>query len=258
VSVVDRILASPKYRGVHRALVERLFAEVAERPPREAEEQVRRELHRLYGAFQTGKPRYRRWLRALAGAGDPMAELRRLVRNHASTREREPQLEGFYEAVFGAVGPVSRVVDLGCGLNPLTRAWAPVDPGVTWFGCDVDADQLAFVEAAARAVGHPVEVAPTDLVAPTSLPSGDVAFLFKVIPCLHPSSWEPGADLVERLDVGAVVVSLPGATLGGRKRGMAAANQQRFEQLAARRGWVLRQLEVPVDELVWVVDRSAA
>lgn len=256
--LVAGILGSGKYRGLHEDLVRRVVdASLSSASGRkEADKRARKELHRVYGSFQTTKPRYSRWLREIEQAEDPLEALRPILRTHSSTKEREPFLEPFYAAVFEAVGPCEYVLDIGCGLNPLTMAWAP--PGLSWWGCDVDAEQMAFVRDVARLLGHPVLTETVDLLSAPTLPSGDVAFLFKVVPCLDPVSWEPGADLIDALQVDQVVVSLPGATLGGRKRGMGEANANRFEHLAERRGWTMSRIDAGVDEVVWVIRERAA
>jgi hypothetical protein len=65
----DDILSSPKYRDLAPRFVERVVRtalEQARGDRDDATHRARRELHRAWGAWQSGRPRYDRLLRELA------------------------------------------------------------------------------------------------------------------------------------------------------------------------------------------------
>ena len=48
------------------------------------------------------------------------------MRGHASTQERLPILEEFFQTTLASIAPVESVLDLACGLNPLALPWMPL------------------------------------------------------------------------------------------------------------------------------------
>ncbi|MBR9676522.1 hypothetical protein GOV04_00080 [Candidatus Woesearchaeota archaeon] len=50
-----------------------------------------------------------------------------LLKTHKSTLERIPNLNKFYEIIFSVTKDPKTILDLGCGLNPLTYQWMFLD-----------------------------------------------------------------------------------------------------------------------------------
>jgi 16S rRNA (guanine(1405)-N(7))-methyltransferase len=94
-----------------------------------------------------------------------------------------------------------------------------------------------FVRDALVALGASCEAFVVDLVRPPLLPPADVALLLKTLPCLEAQQGERAFDLVAALPAPLVAVSFPAHSLGGRRRTLGEHHAQRFERLAARRGW---------------------
>jgi 16S rRNA (guanine(1405)-N(7))-methyltransferase len=241
--LVARVTASRKYRHVDPELVRRLAAEEAGKPG-DREKTVRSRLHQAVCAYRVGEPRYDRWLAALRSGGDVRAVCREAMRFHASTRERLPILERFYAATVPA-GAAS-VVDVGCGLNPLAAPWMGLAPGARYHAYDVDAELVAFLDAALPLLGldgraelldagaHPERIAP----------GADVALVLKLLPLLD----DGGDRLLGALEAGTLVVSFPTRTIGGARKGFARSYEARFgERLGGRK------VELP-GELAFVVE----
>ncbi|HEV8632939.1 MAG TPA: 16S rRNA methyltransferase [Chloroflexota bacterium] len=253
--LVAAVLASRKYRGVHRRLVERLAADELRKPTAAAEKvgAVRGRLHQAVCAYQVGEPRYDRWLAALRRAEGDSERLKaaclEAMRGHASTRERLPFLERFYREVMPAAART--VVDVGCGLNPLAIPWMGLPAGARYRAYDVVGELVAFLNAAFPLLGVDGRAEPCDVAHdPSCLERGaDVALLLKLLPCLE--QVEPGAGerLLGAVDARRVVVSFPTRSLGGARKGMGKTYQARFGD---RLGGC--PIELP-GELVFVVER---
>ncbi|MCA9969864.1 MAG: hypothetical protein KC425_06595, partial [Anaerolineales bacterium] len=141
--LVTAVLASSKYRDLAPELVRRIGARelAARRSFKEAVKATKNKLHQVGGAyFETRIDYGRAAARLRQAAGDEAAwraACRELMRLHASTRERLPILDGFYGALLADVPPARSVLDIACGLNPLTWPWLPAAPGAVYQACDI-------------------------------------------------------------------------------------------------------------------------
>lgn len=259
--VVEAVLGSSKYRAVSVGLVREIGrVELAKgRGWKEAVKAVKNKLHQVAGAYGEGdgsRP-YDRWLgelRAARESGDG-EELRRVCRrimgSHASTRERLPILDEFYERIFEGLPPVRSVVDVACGLNPLAIPWMPLAGDASYFAYDIYGDMMGFLNESIPLMGGAGYGEVRDVVAEPPGEEVDLALVLKSIPCLEQIDKGAGKRLLDGLKARYVVVSFPVASLGGRDKGMAANYEARFWELAKGRGWDVRKLEFRT-ELVFV------
>ena len=261
--IVERVLRSPRYRDVDRALVARLVREEAPKARNEDEhvKRVKRRLHQAVGAYRGAsdadrilQPIREQW------AGDLRDETfraacRAALAGHASTSERVPHLEGFFAPIWKlAGGSPRRLVDMGCGLGPLSLPWMGLPPGAAYHAVDVDRRSLAVVEGFLALVGQPGGVHERDLVADWRVPApAEVALLLKLVPLLDRQDPSAAARLIADLDVRHAVVSFPARSLGARRSGFEATYRRRLEELSGDAGArVVGEASVP-NELVFVL-----
>src|SRR6188508_2838709 len=145
--IVERVLSSRRYRGVDAALVERLAAEELPRSrgADDAVKRVKRRLHQAIGAFG-GSTTSRNDIAEVwhGDMADPKfrAACLSAMRAHASTRERIANLDRFYAAIWDGTGVPGSILDLGCGLAPLSLPWMGLDRGARYVAVDVDRGAL--------------------------------------------------------------------------------------------------------------------
>jgi 16S rRNA (guanine(1405)-N(7))-methyltransferase len=178
----------------------------------------------------------------------------RLMRLHASTRERLCILDQFYATILADLAPIRSVLDVACGLNPLAIPWMPLTGEAEYFACDIYADLVGFLNeflafTRLRGGAQVVDVTrncPTERV--------QVAFLLKSLPCLEQIDPTVGARLLERLNAEHILVSFPVHSLGGRQKGMAAHYEVRFQELVSHRAWTVTRFQFAT-ELVFRVSK---
>lgn len=258
--VVDRVLRSSRYRDVDRALLDRLASEemARSRSIDEATKRVKRRLHQAVGAFRAAGPR------------DPLAEVRArwngdlerpefrtacaaALAAHASTRERVPHLDAFYAGIWAHTGMPRRILDLGCGLAPLSLAWMGVGDAA-YLAVDADLRPLTTVRDFLALVGQPNEVRTVDLVADVPTDEVDVALMLKLVTTLDRQDAEAANRLLQGVRARHVVVSLPARSLGGRGKAMRDVYRDRLERLAAQSGRLSAVADASVpNELVLVM-----
>ena len=248
--VVEQVRRSSRYRDVDVGLIQRIAADEVPRSTStgDAVKRVKRRLHQAVGAF-----RGRRSPRSLGVAGP--AELEDAMRAHASTRERLPFLACFYRDIWAVTGVPRRLMDLGCGLNPLALPWMDLDSAATYLASDVDERPLAVVRAALDRAGQPSVVETRDLV--TRPPGGqaDVALLLKLVTTLDRQDPEAAERLLRSLRAQHAVVSFATRSLGGRGDRRDRAYRVRLERLVEDIGRVRHLTEASVPgELVFILD----
>jgi 16S rRNA (guanine(1405)-N(7))-methyltransferase len=256
--IVERVLRSSRYRDVDRSLLTRLADEELPRSRNadDAVKRVKRRLHQAVGAFR-GAVRASALDTAWSGSltdGAFRAACADVLRTHASTRERVPHLGGFYRGIWSLTGLPSRVLDLGCGLNPLALPWMGLSPQAVYVASDADRRPLARVASFLDLVGQPHGVEARDLVASPPPQQADVALLLKLLTTLDRQDPDASTRLVRSLRVRHAVISLPRGSLGGRGKGMERTYRQRVDRLVADAGRVAAVSEASVpNELVFVL-----
>ena len=228
---------------------------------------TKRKLHQVGAAYWVGSDRdaadYQRWLHALrtsAERDDPACRqevCREAMAVHASTRERLPTLDTFYDVLLAEVGPVQSVLDVACGLNPLAIPWMPLAPEVTYYACDIYGDLVDFLGEAIPLLGVAAEVELRDVAHDLPTRAVDLALVLKTIPCLEQIDKDAGARLLSALNAQHLVVSFPIQSLGGRDKGMLEHYDAHFAELAEGRPWRVQRFTFD-SELAFLVTTPGA
>ena len=244
--LVDSVLSSAKYRQIAPDLVRRIGEqELAKRATfKSATKATKNKLHQITGAYWQTKPAYGDWLEQLRSTShDPVrlrATCRTLMAQHSSTRERLPLLGRFYSVLFAGLPRIYSILDLACGLNPLTIPWMGLDGDIHYTACDVGIDQVAFLAQALPLFGVTGSSYVCDLSQGIPTKSVDVAFLFKTIPCLEQIDKQIGARLLHTLQVQVLFISFPAQSLGGRNKNMINTYTARFTELIDASLWEVK------------------
>ncbi len=256
--LVAAIQSSSRYRAIDPRLIERVGREVLTHQSalKAAIKATKAKLHQMIGAYADRQPPYAQWLAALREASDDArrkAVCLRAMAQHASTRERLPALSQLYPACFGDQPP-RRVLDLGCGLNPLAVPWMDLPPTAWYAAFDIDTDLHRFLNEALPLLGVIGLADFCDLALGPPPVAADVALALKIIPLLEQQRRGAGADLLRALRAPRLIISFPTRSLGGRNVGMATTYRGYMDTLAASEGWTPRAMELP-NELVFLIDR---
>jgi 16S rRNA (guanine(1405)-N(7))-methyltransferase len=260
--VVAAVLASAKYRHISPDLVRRVASQELDRQPspREAAKATRSRLHQVAGAYLNGKMDYAGWLEHLREArqsGSPeafRAACRAVMGHHASTRERLPILDQFYATVLASVPPPRSVLDLACGLNPLSIPWMPLAENARYYAVDIYEDMIDFLGgfmALAGCEGYPRT---GDVLQGGLEQRVDLALLLKAIPCLEQVDGSAGLRLLDAIHADDLLVSFPVRALGGGQKGMVAHYEAHFRELIAGKPWTVRRFEFAT-ELAFLVSK---
>lgn len=244
--LVANVTTSRKYRQIAPALVRNLGAqELARRRNfKEAVKATKNKLHQIAAVYQEGAFAYEQWYNTLQEAPDRAglrAACAAIMAYHASTRERLPILDSFYTTLFTGLPPVTSILDLACGLNPLAVPWMPLSGNVRYFAYDIYQDQVDFLNRCFPLLGVQGRAQVCDLLQCHPPQRADVALLLKTIPCLEQVENGVGRRLLDRVDTPVVIVSFPLHSLSGHEKGMLDHYERYFYELVAGRPWQINR-----------------
>ena len=260
--LVSAVQQGARYRSISPALIRRIGAqELAKgRPWKEAVKATRNKLHQVGGAYQEQEPDYPTW-RAELDKIDPIEEpellrafCRKVMQFHSSTRERLPELERFYTETLASLGPIQSILDMACGLNPLALPWLPLAQDGIYYGCDIYADMVEFLNCFLTKMKRSGAVEVRDLISSLPTQSVQLALLLKTIPCLEQMNKSAGLALMDGIRAEHLLVSFPARSLGGRSKGMLQNYETHFRQLIDGRSWHIQRFEF-ASELAFLVSK---
>lgn len=261
--LVAAVLSTTKYRRVSPEFVRAVgVRELAIRPNlKAAVKATKNVLHQAGGAFYDAPIDYAQAMARLRDAAtrgsntageDFRAACRVIMAGHTSTRERLPILDTFYAVALADMPPPARVLDIACGLNPLSRPWMPLPEAAEYVAYDIYNDQIDFLNdffALARIAGR-AEV--RDVIGRPPDEPADLALILKTLPCLEAVDKRAPGRLLDAVAAPLLLVSFPAQSLGGRRKGMAAHYETRFRGMLDERGWTAERFEFTT-ELAFLV-----
>src|SRR3989338_854241 len=192
-----------------------------------------------------------------------------LLESHASTQERLPIYSELYTKLFAITGAPRVVLDLGCGLNPLSlplMGFGKKDGG-SYYAYDIHADQVDLLNAffdlmqkrmsafnTESAFNGKAEVLDLlDVESVKKLPKADVALLFKVADVLDKNKGHTKSEAVFcAVPARFLVVSFATKTMSGKR--MTAPRRIWMEWMCDRLGWKYSVIEFE-NEIFYVVEK---
>jgi 16S rRNA (guanine(1405)-N(7))-methyltransferase len=257
-TLVSEITSSAKYRHLSPDLIKRIGAqELTNRASLKlAIQETRSRLHQNAGAYLDALPPYSRWISALQTTPETERQelLLQWMRCHASTRERLPLLTSGYKEVFSALGPVASVLDIACGLHPLTLPFTGLPTDTPYFACDLYADMMQFLQSCYATLGWNGTFFCSDAF--TALPDvqADVAAILKFLPVVEQNRRGSTLLWLQGVPAQRLLISFPTASLSGKSRGMAQNYEDRFLETIAPTGWSVQKILCP-GELFFIVNK---
>lgn len=254
---------SSKYRDICPELISLIGAQELEkrRNVKEAIKATKNKLHQVGGAYLDGRDNRADWLAKLQQAldlGQPdqlKNSCQHIMGYHASTRERLPILEEFYATLFAQLPPIHSILDIACGLNPLSLPWMPLPQPPTYYAYDIYQNMMHFLTAYFELMHIEGDSQARDVIQSCPARPVDLALVLKVLPCLEQLDKQAAQRLLHTINARHIVVSYPIQSLGGKSKGMASYYEEHFKRLIETDNWQVRKLEFAT-ELVFLIDTN--
>lgn len=117
-------------------------------------------------------------------------------------------IDKFYKEIFKITGKPNTLLDLGCGLNPLTLPWMNLDKNTNYYCYDIGAKQIEFLNSYFKLLKKPYKAHLQDVISNPPKLKADVAFLFKTTTCFEWQKPSNTVKLLKKLNVKYVVLTL--------------------------------------------------
>jgi 16S rRNA (guanine(1405)-N(7))-methyltransferase len=223
--IIENIEDSRKYRrmGLNHATLTNLISQEAPKHSSQKKliKAVKRKLHNIVAPY-LGDPDYAELypqLHQLKGKSVTAPAVRafcqQVLGQHASTAERLPHLESFYQRIFETIGVPESILDLACGLQPFALPWMGLPTSTHYYAFDIVQPRIEFINTFFTTFGlEPLAKNEDILVHPPKI-QADAAFFFKEAHRFEKRS--PGCNQAfwRSLDVRTLVISLPARNLSG-------------------------------------------
>ncbi|MGI6739957.1 MAG: hypothetical protein ACOX7C_00495 [Brevefilum sp.] len=260
--LVRQVQSNPKYRHMMLALLRRLTEDALSKglTGKSVIKYVRNKCHQIGGAYFKKKFDLALFLQALENLPkDLNVEQARqfcitTMGYHASTAERLPILETFFQTCLAPIAPITSILDLACGLNPLALPWMPMAPTFSYTACDIYEDMLEGLQSYFAHFMIDGQTRPCDLIEKIPQDQAQVALILKSIPCLEQVDKEISPHMLENLQTDHILISYPAHSLGGRKKGMSEFYREHFYRLISGKPWHIREF-VFSSELAFLVSK---
>jgi 16S rRNA (guanine(1405)-N(7))-methyltransferase len=222
--LIQNLLSARKYKAIDlppETVRDLLVKELPNhRNSKDAVQEVRKKLHNIVAPY-LGDPDYPAAATALeeafqaGGSQAVKAACAKLLASHASTRERLKILDEFYPRLFSLTGAPHTILDLACGLNPLTFPWMGLPPDTYYYAYDIHRPRVTLINRFFELAGlHPLAAYQDVLVNPPTV-EADVAFLFKEAHRFEQRQHGCNRAFWLALKVHCLLVSLPPHSLSG-------------------------------------------
>ncbi len=155
---------------------------------------------------------------------------------HLSTKERINYMAELYEKVFSITGKPKIILDLGCGLNPLTVPFMNISD-VKYYASELNKSDVDFLNRFFKIMAIDGKAVKMDLLKDYSQIrkySCDVCFLFKVLESLDEIKKFTSHKVLENISAKYFVVSFPLKTVTGKD--MRFKQRAWFEKLISKIG----------------------
>jgi len=259
--LLQAVLSNKKYDQVSKSLVNRIAAE--EHPKykdlKTATKKVRMRLHRLTGAFLQPSLGYAQLLdnyKAIleSDLGARKSALKQIMRTHASTQERLPFLERFFQETLASIPKPKSILDLACGLNPLAIPFMPFHSTPLYFACDVIEPEIEFLQQWFHFEKIDGIAFLCDLLVEIPQQEADLTLMLKTLPILDQVDPDFSRNLLNHLNSKYILISYPTKSLGGRSKGMAQTYSNSFNELIQEFSFQVQRFDFP-NEIAFLLTR---
>lgn len=258
--LVTAVQNSSKFRHVHSGLIARIGAESLkkERRFKEAVKATKKKLHQVGSAYQLSKNDYQGWLKSLKESVPDKDQFNsvclRIMEYNKSSNERLPIIGQFFTEIFSNLPPISSVLDIACGFNPLAIPWMQLEENATYTALDIYSDMVKFIDSYLKLMPVLGNTQLCDVITELPEENYDLAIMLKAVPCLEQIDKGAGRLILENLNAKNILVSYPIYSLSGKTKGMLENYQLQFNEMIDGKDWGIKKFEFKT-ELAYLIEK---
>jgi 16S rRNA (guanine(1405)-N(7))-methyltransferase len=173
---------------------------------------------------------------------------------HASTRERLPHLEHFFNTIHAFIGEPANVLDLACALDPLCLPWIKLSAGASFKAYDINKARVRFLDTFFEHAFPYASAIQQDIFLNSPQETADCAFFFKEAHRLEKRQSGATRILLEKLNARTIIVSLPAVDLKGH-HSLESYHRALIDKAIADQPWQLQSERVG-NELLFFISKE--
>jgi len=164
----------------------------------------------------------------------------KLLETHRSTKERINSYEFLYQDIFNKTITPKTILDLGCGLNPLSWIYMNIKD-MTYHAREWSQEDVKELKAYYDITKLKGSVEQADLTKEQDYPEADLCFLFKTIDVIEHEKRGITKHLLNTIKAQWIIVSFATQTLGGKPM---KTKRAWFENLIEELGFEVKVFEI--------------
>lgn len=263
-SVIQQIKQSNKYRALdicEDTIRDLIISEFKQHKNKNtAIKAAKKRLHRIVGTY-LGDPNYSLALKELESAFNSYKidlikdSCTHIMAEHISTEERLSILDSFYSRIFDVTKTPTAILDIACGLNPLSFPWMGLPTSTRYHAYDIHRTRVNFLNQYFSLQGLPPFAKVQDILVHFPQEEADIAFIFKEVHRFEQRQHGCTLPLLDALRVCYLVISLPTRNQTG-KWDLKDRHRQLLHSIIEQRPWHITEIEFE-NELVFCVSKCS-
>jgi len=198
--VINKVLSAKKYENIHPSTVKRTAERILEEDEKisddEAVKKIKKELYTIHAHYYNGLD-YKKALNSFRKNPDNIKNYEHWLRKYDNNRLKSVKND-CYEKIFRITGKPRVILDLACGLNPLTLQWMNLDKNAEYYCYDIEKNMINFLNEYFRIIKmKKCSAFFQDVVSRIPEMKADVAFIFKASTCFE---WQKAGNTMKVLN----------------------------------------------------------
>ncbi|MBT4136025.1 hypothetical protein HOD75_01515 [archaeon] len=267
--ILKKVKQHKKYKSIADEIVveeinKYLKSNPSEKINKEMIKSIRKQLHRLYSSYQTGKKTKReKYLEELKTNKNNQELLNNLLSITISTKERLNQYPELYKQIFKITGKPKTIVDLGSGLNPLSYPLMKIKT-LNYYAYDIDEEDMKFLNKyfkimKQQGLNGKAEIINLRKLENNSklknLPESDIILLLKVIDLIDEKKKNISEELIKQLIKKTKYIVASFATKTLTRKPMKLPRRQGFEKMLERNNLKAQTIKTD-NEIFYMISES--
>jgi len=187
--------------------------------------------------------------------------IHKILSSTVSTKERLDDYEFIYNKIFDITGIPKTILDIGCGLNPISYIYMHIKE-LNYYAYDIDESDIQFLNEFFHIMKNKglngksqiLDVRNKNQI--NNIPNTDIIFLFKVIDLIDIDNHKPSEELIKNLlnqkKAKFIVASFATKTIS--KKSMNFPNRKWFELMLQRIGLKFKIIKTR-NEIFYIISK---
>jgi len=216
---------------------------------------TREKLRLEYGMFSENINKREKFLKELKNTLKQKELNKKLLKTHKSTAERIDIYPFIYQKIFKITGKPKKILDLGCGMNPVSFQYMKLK-NITYYASELNKKDCEFLQKYFNLMKIKGKTFAINLKKPElveKIPLVDVCFLFKVLDTIEKKGHKLAEEILSKIKAKFIVTSFATHKLGGKP--MKHAHRGWLEKLLERKKWNFTLIQ-EANEIFYIIKKS--